>query len=233
MSSSDHLSLYVQICLKQSYSQTCSPRCKIWLYKHGDFKAANALLSSISWDSLLPTSCVDLSYSIFIETFLEVIHYTVPTKYVSPNISPLWANDHLLCCIRKRNSLFAKDKKNKSPLLFSQYHLYWNKTLSYQHYLKNAYFNQLFSSCSTQSLFKKLKKKPTISSFSNNGSLASSPLSKANIINTFFSLCLNASVAPLSPHSHLDFSIGNCPNELLCEVKSIVDLLQKIPSDTS
>ena len=53
------------------------------------------------------------------------------------------------------------------------------------------------------------------------------------MINTFFSSCLNTSVAPLSPHSHLDFSIGDCPNELLCEVKSIVDLLLKIPSDTS
>ena len=79
------------------------------------------------------------------------------------------------------------------------------------------------------SLFKKLKKKPTIPSLSHNGSL---PLSKANMINTFFSLCLNTSVAPLSPHSHLDFSVGDCPNELLCEVKSIVDLL-KVPSDTS
>ena len=83
------------------------------------------------------------------------------------------------------------------------------------------------------SLFKKLKKKPTIPSLSHNGSLASSPLSKANMINTFFSSCLNTSVAPLSLHSHLDFSIEDCPNELLCEVKSIVDLLLKIPSDTS
>ena len=143
LSSSDHLSLYVQICLKQSYSQTCSPRRKIWLYMHGDFKAANALFSSISWDSLLPTFDVNLSCSIFIETFLEVIHYTVHTKYVSPNISSPWANDHLLCCIRKHNSLFAKAKKTKSPLLFSQYCLYWNKTLSYHHLKKNAYFNQL------------------------------------------------------------------------------------------
>ena len=237
LSSSNHLSLYVQICLKQSCSQICSPRRKIWQYKHGDFKAANALLSSISWDSLLPTSDANLSCSIFTKTFLEVMHYTVPTKYVSPNISPPWANDHLLCCIHKRNFLFAKAKKTKSPLLFSQYRLYRNKTLSYQHYLKNAYFNQLSSSCSTPkmfwSLFKKLKKKPTIPSLSHNGSLASSPLSKANMINTFFSSCLNTSVAPLSLHSHLDFSIGDCPNELLCEVKSIVDLLLKIPSDTS
>ena len=216
LSSSDHLSLYVQICLKQSCSQICSPRCKIWQYKHGDFKAANALFSSISWDSLLPTSDVNLSCSIFTETFLEVMHYTVPTKYVSPNISPPWANDHLLCCIHKRNSLFAKAKKTKSPLLFSQYRLYRNKTLSYQCYLKNTYFNLLSSSCSTPkmfwSLFKKLKK-PTIPSLSHNGSLASSPLSKANMINTFFSSCLNTSVAPLSLHSHLDFSIRDCPND--------------------
>ena len=117
LSSSNHLSLYVQICLKQSCSQICSPRRKIWQYKHGDFKAANALLSSISLDSLLPTSDANLSCSIFTKTFLEVMHYTVPTKYVSPNISPPWANDHLLCCIHKRNFLFAKAKKTKSPLL--------------------------------------------------------------------------------------------------------------------
>ena len=111
----------------------------------------------------------------------------------------------------------------------SQYRIFRNKTLSYQRHLKSTFFHKLFSSSSSKdfwSLFKNLNKKSfSIPTLSFNGSSATTPLSKANMIN-----CFNLSVPPLYTAS--TFS-EECPSHLLCSNIEVAKLLLQIPSNTS
>ena len=90
----------------------------------------NAILSSLPWDSLLSSTDVNYSWSMFKEVFIEIMNCTIPSKLVLIKNSPPWANNHLLSCICKHNALFTKAKKAKSSSLMSQYRICRNKTLS-------------------------------------------------------------------------------------------------------
>ena len=159
---------------------------------------------------------------------------TVPSKLVPINNSLSWANNHLLSFIRKRNALFTKAKRTKLSSLMSQYCICGNKTLSYQRHFKSTLFHKLFSSSSSKDfwhLFKNLNKKSfSIPTLSFNGSSATTPLSKANMINQFFCNCFNLSVPPLSTASG---SSEECPSHLLCSNIEVAKFLLQIPSNTS
>ena len=101
LSSSDHNSLLFIVPPRQPSSKNL---CSIWLYSKGDFKAANIILSSLPRDSLLSSTDVNYSWSMFKEVFIEVINHIIPSKLVTIKNSPPWANKHLLYCICKRNA---------------------------------------------------------------------------------------------------------------------------------
>ena len=118
----------------------------------------------------------------------------------------------------------------------SQYRICRNKTFSYQHHLKSTFFHKLSSSSSKDfwSLFKKLNKKSSsIPTLSFNGSSATTPLTKANMINQFFVNCFNVSVPPLSTASGDSGSSEECPSHFLCSNVKVAKLLLQIPFNTS
>ena len=164
VSSSNHLSLQFTIptSCKTKHSSTGSGYRKVWIYKNADFASANFILSSNPWDDLFSSQDINVCWPIFKEAFLEVMRRFIPSKLVPYTCSPPWGNNHLLACIKKRNHLYHKAKKLKSPKYMSKYRVWRNKTLSYQHKLKASFFNRLSissSSCkSFWSLFKKLKR---------------------------------------------------------------------------
>ena len=231
LTSSDHNSLLFIVPLRQHYKPTSKNLRDIWLYSKGDFKVANVILSSLPSYSLLSSTDVNYSWSMFKEVFIEVMNRTIPSKLVLIKNSPPWANNHLLSCIRKRNALFSKAKRAKSSSLMSQYCICRNKTLSYQHHLKSTFFHKLSSSSYCRSLFKKLNKKSSsISTLFFNGS---TPFLKANLINQFFCNCFNLSLPPLSTASGDPGSSEDCPSYLLCSIVEVAKLLLQIPSNTS
>ena len=60
----------------------------IWLYSKGVFKAVNLVLSSFPWDSLLSSTDVNYSWSMFKKVFIEVMSCTIPSKLVPTKNSP-------------------------------------------------------------------------------------------------------------------------------------------------
>ena len=76
------------------------------------------------------------------------------------------------------------------------------------------------------------KKKTSIPPLSHNNLLFHSDLSKANLLNDFFSTCFNSSTPPLSP-SPSSLPSSSCPPGLMCTEDEISHLLLNLPSDTS
>ena len=77
LSSSDHNLLLFIVPLRQHYKPPSNNLHNIWLYSKGDFKAANVILSSLPWDSLLSSTDVNYSWSIFKEVFIDVMNCTI------------------------------------------------------------------------------------------------------------------------------------------------------------
>ena len=237
--SSDHLSLQFTIptSCKTKHSLTGSGYSKVCIYKNADFASAN-LLSSTPWDDLFSSQDINVCWSIFKEAFLEVMRRFIPSKLVPSSCSFTWGNNDLLACVKKRNHLYHKAKKLKSPIYMSQYRVCRNKTLSYQCKLKASFFNHLSASSSScksfWSLFKKLKKKSlTIPTLTHNDLTVTDPISKANLINNFFSQCFNSSVPSLSLSDILPHFLTDCPSDLLCTPENIIQLISQSPSHTS
>ena len=111
-----------------------------------------------------------------------------------------------------------------------------NKTLSYQRFLKAAFFNRLsFTGCkSFWSLLNKLKMKPIIPNFTHNSLSISTLTSKANFLSDFFCRCFNSSTPPLS-NANIPLSpiSSICPPDLLCSPTDIQHLISQLPSRTS
>ena len=238
ISSSDHLSILFSVPLAHSvkHSPSASRFRKVWLYNKANFDSANLLLSSLPWDSLFSSNDVNFCWSIFKEAFLEVMRRTIPSKFVFSSYSLPRGNNHLLACIKKRNHLFRLAKKFKSPSYMSLYRTCRNKTLSYQRKLKASFFNRLSLSSSSSksfwSLYSKLKKKPsTLPNLTHNGLNASDSISKANMMNNFFSQCFNSSVPPLSLSDNLPSAY--CSPDLLCTPETIIQLISQLPAITS
>ena len=82
LSSSDHYSLLFIVLLRQYYKPSSKNLRSIWLYSKGDFKSANLILSTLPSDSLLSSTDVNYSWSIFKEVFIEheVMNHTILSK---------------------------------------------------------------------------------------------------------------------------------------------------------
>ena len=59
------------------------------------------------------------------------------------------------------------------------------------------------------------------------------PISKANLINDFFSQFFNSSVPPLSLSDIFSHSTTDCPSDLLCTLENIIQLISQLPTHTS
>ena len=88
-------------------------------------------------------------------------------------------------------------------------------------------------SCHFWSSVKRFRKKnstvpPLLSHY---GSLVYSDLSKANLLNVFFSSCFNTSLPPLNSSSNPVPS--SCPPDLLCSTDTVLHLLLSLPINTA
>ena len=141
ISNSDHNSILLSLPLPTVTpppSSTASRR--VWLYNSADFSLTNKFLSSIPWNSILFRSDVNSAWLTFKFTFLQIIHLTIPSKLVSAPSHPPWITCSFLSHIKHCNSLFKRTKLTNSPLLWSAYRSYRNKSLSYCRSLKAKFF---------------------------------------------------------------------------------------------
>ena len=191
VSNSDHNSLMLSIPLC-SESNILSTSHRVWFYDKADFSLANQLISSIPWESILPPSHTDVAWIIFKELFLRIMHKTIPSEIVYPLPCPSrpWVTQALLRLIKSRNLLFSSARSSGSPALWSAYRNCRNRSLSLLRSLKRQFFNRLSSSptpCSFWSSLRKLRKSPIcIPTLTHNSLFATSPETKAKLLNSFF-----------------------------------------------
>ena len=241
ISNSDHNSILCSLSLSTSSPSSSpspsSPR-RVWLYNHADILLINRFLSSIPWTSILSTSDVNHAWLVFKHTFLKVMHLTIPSKIASPPPQPPWISKSLLSSFKYRNFFYKRAKFTNSVHDWSLYRSFRNSTLSLLRSLKFNFFHSLSSSPSPRhfwSSVKKLRKKTTsIPLLSHNNSIIHSDLSKASLLNDFFSTCFNSSTPPLTPipTSHSPPSSPS-PPDFLCTEDEILHLLLNLPSDTA
>ena len=164
------------------------------------------------------------------------MHLTVPSRFVSSPLHPPWIDRSFLSRIKYRNFLFKRAKLSNSTLDWSAYRSFRNKSLSYCRSLKFKFFNRLSSSPDSHHFWSTLKKFRKKSSsipplLSRSGCLVHSDLSKANLLNEFFSSCFNTSSPPFNPSPNSVASL--CPPNLLCSTDNVLHLLLLLPSDTA
>ena len=165
---------------------------------------------------------------------------TVPSKLVYPptNSYHPWINRSFLNHVKKRNSIFSSAKRSGSPSLWGKYCSYRNKTLAYFRHLKSKFFQNLLTSPSPRSFWSAVKcvcsKPVSIPSLFHNGSPVTSPFSKADVLNQYFSSCFNMSTASLPPLAHnRSTSLHDNSPDFLCNPDDICSFISCIPMDTA
>ena len=115
LANSDHLGLLVNLKHHSTSSIPSHRRC-VWRYHHADFERANNLLCDVELEEMLDPSNIQISWSRFKTTFLDIMEQCIP-RAVLPNRKNLpWLNK-IIQLIRKRNLYFKKAHRSGSSLL--------------------------------------------------------------------------------------------------------------------
>ena len=135
--------------------------------------------------------------------------------------------------MRKRYYLFKRAKHTDDSAVHQKYKKARNRVTSLLRIAKRFYMQRLDLSDKKKfwKTVKHLTKKPSYPLvLSRNGSVASSNVEKADMLNSFFGECLNQYLPPL------DFSLLDeleCPEELLCSVQEVQWLLNTLDTTKS
>ena len=152
------------------------------------------------------------------------MHECIPSGTIPSRRNRAWLTKILIQAIRRRNAPF---KRVKTTGDYTAYKHYRNKVVSYLRSAKFAYFKNL-NPMKTKEFWKicKLLNKTasSIPTLTTPGTTAHSDLQKAELLNSFFTTCLNRSRTPLDvlEHQALPCS-GEFPNSLLCTEDSVFD----------
>ena len=144
LANSDHLGL----CITMKYQREPSlPTCRrqVWQYKHADFEKAKNLLLDIDIDKLLVTSDIQLSWTCFKHTFLDIMERCIP-RTVLPNRRNLpWLNKKIIQLIRRRNCYFRKAHCNGSAEDLEKFKQLRNRIVTELWRAKQTFFHSVTS----------------------------------------------------------------------------------------
>ena len=235
LANSDHLGLYLSISAGQ---RKCVPkvnRRKIWRYALGDFDRASELLLSTDWNSLFSSGDINICWLNWKTRFLEVMQLCIPQSTVRSSKNLPWLNKQVIQAIRKRNALFRKTKKCKSPAVFGKYRAAKNKVTALIRLNKKTFFQSIKSS-DTKNFWKAIKlltrKDSNVPTLVHNDSSHETSSDKANLLNNYFHSCFNKNVQALSPQTPtLDSALF--PQEYLCTEDEVFDLIAGLDDSKS
>ena len=173
---------------------------------------------------------VDSLTSLWSQSFLEIMKICVPQRSLKLQKSLPWITGDIVGLIKERNFHFLKAKKSNDPIHFALYKSLRNQIVGLLRVAKKDFFNSLAPTNSKQfwKTIKMINKEQSqIPSLSYDNLEAVTPKEKADMLNSFFSLCWNYSVAPLQNHaeSYCDFSTA-CPDCLLCSIEEVLSLIR-------
>lgn len=229
LASSDHLGILLTMKLCCPVHPIKNPPRSVWIYNEADFGRACELIDEFNWDSVLSDN-VDFSTSLWSQSFLEIMKICVPQRSLKLRKSLPWISSDIVSLIKERNFHFLKAKRFNDPTHFALYKSLRNQIVGILRVAKKEFFNSLAPSNSKQfwKTIKMINKEQSqIPSLSYNNLEAVTPKEKADMLNSFFSMCWNYSVAPLhdNAESSRDFSTA-CPDCLLCTIDEVLSLIR-------
>ena len=119
------------------------PRRSVWCYSLSDFDKACAILYDVDWDTVTNESDIDLCWSNWQRTYLNIISQCVPQKLLPRKKHLPWISLSILKAIRKRNSLLNKYKCSGNQAILSLYKFTRNRVISELRKAKRAFFKHL------------------------------------------------------------------------------------------
>ena len=167
---------------------------KVWLYKEADFGSAEETLQCLP-TSIFSTDNVNNFWVEWSDIFKTVIEETIPTKVIKPRTKVPYLTDDLLHLVKKKCRLYNHAKRVGTTKAWGKYTKIRNRVTSALRSAKKVYFHQLAEKLQTPrdfwSQYHKFNPKHsrTPPSLNHMGSKASSPTSKANLLNNFFASC--------------------------------------------
>ena len=229
LASSDHLGISLTLNLKYPVHSIENPPRSVWFYNEADFDRACELIDDFNWNIVL-SDCVDSSFALWSQSFLEIMKSCVPQRSLKLRKSLPWITSDVISLIKERNFHFSKAKKSNDPTHLALYKSLRNRIVGILRVAKKDFFNSLTPSNSKQfwKTIKMISKEQSqIPSLSYNNLEAVTPKEKADMLNSFFSMCWNYSVAPLLDHAERSFDCStSCPEYLLCTVEEILSLIR-------
>ena len=210
-------------------------RRKMWSYKSADWDGANELLPK-SLDSPGPESLddVDSHWDFWKSHFLSTMSTCIPSRTITIKKSLPWINSDIVRVLRKRDYFFRLAKASFSPSARLKYCNFRNKAVSLVRKAKSTFLKAMSATIRTPkdfwsmyySLIPNRERIPL--TLKNGSTTASSPSSKANLLNSFFASCFSDAQGvplPACPPSGLpNLSTIQCTDDevesLLCALKS-------------
>lgn len=112
-------------------------------------RAFQAELSEVNWDNILQENNAEMAYTKFITMFVDVYSkHFVYKKRKHKNFRKPWLTKYLFKKIKKRDQLYGKFVKYRDPADLKVFKEYRNKLTKELRKAKDAYYFQMFSSCS-------------------------------------------------------------------------------------
>lgn len=153
---------------------------------------------------------------------MTIMDRCIPSKVVPVRNRTPWINQKLLKLIKKREYLYRRFKSSKCVDWLKKYKTLRNVIVSKLRTTKASFFSNLVTVRSDSKKFwaiiRSLKPRTTSSKvFTDGHFIGSTPLEKANMLNSFFSSCFNSAAVrasysttanPISLPEHLDCTAG-------------------------
>ena len=200
---SDHSSIITSIKrhpFHATFSTTHTTK-KSWLYHKADVASINANLEEFNWDQILSND-VNQSWSLFHQTFMQIVHRFTPLKEKSNHSYPPWLSRPLLQKMKYRRHIFSRATLSNSPQFWLQYRSLRNSISSEVKSNKARFFNSISKSprqfwSFVRSLRKNKDPVPPLTSETQ--PTAKSNIDKANLLNSTFASFFTPTVTSNPP----------------------------------
>ena len=193
------------------------------------------MIMGVDWDSLISHDDINLSWSNWHSTFMNIMESTIPQAILKPRKNLPWITKPILQAMRRRNSLYRSYRKSNDDSILVKYKSARNSVVSLLRQSKAIYFQNLSNSGGKKfwKAVKLLNKQdssiPTL--IDSTGASINSSSEKASLLNYYFNDCFNVNVPPLQVPPLRNHT--SCPNELLCSDEVVEELLLSLLPDKS
>ena len=201
---------------------------KIWIYNKADIQLGKSLLRNLPVAS--ESDDLNRFWKVWSHDFMTIMEKCIPSKVVPIHNKTPWINRNLIKLMKRREYVYHRFKSSKCNSWWIKYKTLRNDIVSKLRTAKTSFFSNLATVWSDPKKFWAIIRslKPHITStevFTDGLSTASTPMEKANMLNTFFSGCFNPATVPANYCTSPNPS--SLPEHLDCTVDEVVDLLKR------